>query len=234
MEEKKKKESNEKEKEEVCETFILEKEGKRKEVESCGEIKKPGEEELEKQNKQLKIILFIIGGVLIIFILGYFVFTSMRTFEYGGIEFQKLNEKGVVFYHAVFPIQMTGNMLTNFNVFLRKDPRKLEDKVEFDGNIFLSDLMVLNTHGNFNCEGDGVIAIANFKQILEAFGTEIITDPNATCDEFKRYVLINIYEGEETKIVENERACYDFYVSDCEILDVTERYLLEVLKTRVN
>lgn len=158
----------------------------------------------------------------------------MRNFEYEGIQFERINEKGVTFYHAIFQARMTGNFLINYNIFLRKDPRKTGEDIPFEGNIFLSDLMVLNVNDesgdNFNCNGDGVIAIANFNQIFQASGTTIMTDPNATCDPFRRYVLINIIEGEETKIVERERACYDFYVNDCEILDVTERYLLEALK----
>ena len=96
--------------------------------------------------------------------------------------FEVLQEGNVKFYHTSFiihkffesansnvPIKQT----VDYNVYLRKDPRKLE-KISFSGEMNRLEMMVLNDSGEFNCEGKGVIAIANMNQILNAIGTKVI------------------------------------------------------------
>jgi len=64
-------------------------------------------------------------------------------------------------------------------------------------------------------------------------GADIKDDSNAnesniTCDEQGRYNYINIKKGDETKIEKIGPACYEMTFSDCEILEVTERYMLKM------
>ena len=124
--------------------------------------------------------------------------------------------------------------MINYNIFLRKDPRITGKNVPLNGQVFLSDVMVLNSTDNFNCDGDGVIAIANFQQVIGFFGTTIINDKNATCDKQGRYMFVNLLKGNETKIERFGPICYNFYINNCEILDVTERFLLNLLEREKN
>jgi hypothetical protein len=67
-------------------------------------------------------------------------------------------------------------------------------------------------------------------QILIALGAEVINDPEAVCDPDGRYLHINLEEGEESKIEQYGPRCYKFKINNCEIIDVTERYLTEVIE----
>ena len=94
-------------------------------------------------------------------------------------------------------------------------------------------MVVLKSDENLSCAGDGGISILNMQQIFRAMGMQIIADPNATCDSEGRYMHITLLGGEENKIVEYGPSCYELQVKDCEILDVTERFILEFVRKQV-
>ena len=211
------------------EFFRIKKKGKEKTIKVSGveDIKKGTKKQIEYQNKLLRN-LFIGVGILIIIILSLFwYFNSLSHFEYKGIKFDVIKEGEVIFYHTSFPTVYDGKDIT-YNVYLRNDPRKLKD-VPFEGKISLLEMMVINNTENFVCGGDGGIAIYNFQQIFRAFGTEIIKDPNATCDPFGRYIFLVIKPGNQTSIEQFGSACYNLNINNCEILDATERFIVEAL-----
>ena len=113
----------------------------------------------------------------------------------------------------------------NYNFFLRNDPRK--SKVDFNGELEIKKLAVMNSEEEFSCDGNGIIAVANLRQLYEMVGTKIIRDENATCDSEGRYIYINLKEGEKTKIEQIGKACYDIVINNCEILEGTERFMVE-------
>jgi hypothetical protein len=85
---------------------------------------------------------------------------------------------------------------------------------------------------SFNCDGDGVIGIANVLNLYKIIGTQVIKDENASCDDLLgRYMFLNIKEGNETKINDYglKGACYNIEVKGCDILPATERFMLETL-----
>jgi len=221
-----------KKEEKVCEKFEIEEDGKSTLVESCGTIeeKAPTKEQIKKENKTL-IWVFIFVGIIILLGFATFLYSqSLKKFEYQGIKFDIIKDQGGrVFYHTEIPIVKNK---TNFryNVYLRNDPRKLEEVETAIMGIQGAEVVVLNMTNSFNCNGDGVIAIANMGQILDGlFNTKIAKNSTLGCDSLGRYVHINIKEGNETKIQQIDKKCFDFYVSDCEILKVTEKFLVEVL-----
>jgi len=98
------------------------------------------------------------------------------------------------------------------------------------GEVNLKPDTVINETQSFMCEGDGIIAIANLVQVLERFGTKVIKDPEAGCDAMgEGHIFIQLREGEETKIEQFAPTCYNFYVNDCEILEVTEKFIVDLL-----
>lgn len=229
-EKKKKSKKISKKKEKICEVFEIKKDGEEIVKEVCGtrEVEQVSEGQIKKENKILGIILMILGTALIIFLVTHFIVQAPKTFEYKNMTFDIIDEGNVRFYHTSFPWEINKQKVT-YNVYLRKDPRQNEKNVPFEGNLVITKAIVLNTEGDFNCEGNGVIAIANFNQIFTALGATIMNDPNATCDDQGRYNLITIKAGNETKIEEYSPRCYNLYVSNCEMLDVTERFITETL-----
>ena len=245
-----------KETEKVCETFEVEKTGKtaksKEEVKTvCGEIeKKQGSKgEVKRYNKILKTILIIIGALLILFFIALYVINSTRYFDYRGLTGELVQEGDLFFYKVAFPVWYAGNKVP-YNIYLRNNPEDLgesipftfdtEDGIKFglkftDNDMYRLVLNVSGTEENFACEGDKegdmVIAIANFVNI-KAIGIAVMSDPNATCDYAGngRYMYVNVRpanEGEETEIKQVGPACYELIAKDCDILKVTERFMVE-------
>ncbi len=183
--------------------------------------------ELSKENKTLMKILMVIGLFFLILVVSFFIMKTSNQPEYNGMTFNVIQEGELTFYQTAFKVLYKGE-LTNYNIYIRNNPRKLEKDVPFEGELELRNFLVLNTTTeNLFCEGDWSLAIGNL-QNLEIFNIEIMTDKNATCDENGDYMFVEIEEGEETKIEQFGPSCYRLTVSDCEILPVTERFMIEV------
>lgn len=233
--EKRKKSSKKEEKktEEVCNVFEIEKDGNEKIVENCVNVEEnpSNEKQIREQDKILRNILIGIGIFVLFFVIGFYFTASVKNFEYNNIKFDIIKQNKITFYHTSFPITYQSGEKAIYNIFLRKDPRKIGD-ILFEGNFVPLEMLVLNSSGSFKCNGDGVIAIANLQQVLNALGTKVINDPNASCDKYGRYIFVNLQKGNKTEIKNIGKNCYNLNINNCEILDVTERFLLEALKNK--
>ncbi|MDD5699719.1 MAG: hypothetical protein PHH00_00805 [Candidatus Nanoarchaeia archaeon] len=184
-------------------------------------------EQLKNENKVLKTVMLVIGLIVLAFT-AYMIFSYFTAnFEYKGVKFSTVPDEWVgVLYNTKVPVVYNGTDV-DYNFYLRKDPRTTTREVDFDGELVIKPLMVINTTGDLNCNGDGVIAGANLLTLYKAIGTTAGKAPNATCDSLGRYVYVNIEESNETRIIETSPACYTIKVSECQILEATERYMIE-------
>ena len=222
-----KKEKPSAEKEEIVEYFDIVKDGKEKEikVEKTGTIPDtPSEDQVKEENNILKIVLIMIGGVFVILIAMQFAADAVKTFDYKGVSYEITKEGSLVFYKTSFPVIYQGKELP-YNFYLRNDPRKLEE-ITFDGEINFKKDAVINATNELNCDGDGIIAIANIAN-LKIFDMKIIKDQNATCSQSGNYMFINMQKGNESKREQFGPACYQLTVNNCEILKVTEKFMIE-------
>lgn len=214
----------------VVEYFKISKKGKEKTIKAEGVEtveEKPSKKQIIEENKLL-IKMFIVIGILILsFLAFYFYINSLKTFEYRGIDFDIIREGQVTFYHTSFLIEEGGEKI-NYNVYIRNDPRKLE-KIPFEGDIHIMERFVVNNTNDFTCDGMGGISMINLQQVFDAFGSKFIKDPNATCDLFGRFGFLKIQESDKTSIEQFGPACYNLNVNNCEILDVTEKFMVEAL-----
>ena len=185
--------------------------------------KKATKKQIKQENKILRNIFIIISIFIIGTISIFFIFNSINNFEYKGVKFQKVNE--VAPYKTQFLVTYNGNLVP-YNIYLRNDPRKL-DKIEFDGEMNLFNEMVINATSDFNCNGDGIIAIANFVQFYELLGVNTLKNETLSCDDEKEYTFIQIQEGNETKIEQFGYSCYNININNCEILEGTERFMID-------
>jgi len=187
-------------------------------------------EQKKAQDKELKRILMFLGISFVVVIAIFFLVNASRHFEYKDIKFNVIKEGKITFYNTEFPIysSITGNHVADYNIYLRKDPRKLE-KIPFDGKVNLDvpiKKMVLESNYDEKCEGDFNIAVANLMKSFSLIGIEVVKDENATCDSQGRYMFVEIEPGDKTKI-EQIGSCYKLIVNNCEILDVTEKFIVE-------
>ncbi|MCK4553166.1 hypothetical protein KAT80_03100 [Candidatus Pacearchaeota archaeon] len=207
------------------------KKSKKTEKESEQTSEKPSKKQVDEQNRTLKNIFIWLGIFVLVIIIVSLSINSAKHFEYKGVEFNVIKEGEIIFYNAVFPIyhRITGKHIEDYNIYLRNNPRKLEN-IPFDGEVILRKDTVINTTKDFNCDGDGIIATANLVQVLERFGTNVIKNPELGCDALGgKYIFIQIREGEETSIEQFAPTCYNLYVNNCEILEVTEKFIVDLL-----
>ena len=194
-------------------------------------VPKISKKEIKAQNKTLRNIFIGLGIFIFMIIIVVLSINSAQHFEYDGVEFNVIQEGEIIFYNAVFPLYqgMTGKHISDYNIYLRNNPKKLE-KIIFDGEVNLRPDTVINTTTDFNCDGDGIIGVGNLVQVLRTFGTNVIKDPEAGCDAMGgEHVFIQIREGDETRIEQFAPTCYNLYVNDCEILEVTEKFIVDLL-----
>jgi hypothetical protein len=200
------------------------------------EEKIPKTESLKKENKILGNIFISIGvfiGVLLIIVL---IARASTHFKYKDVKFDMIKEGDLIFYHTSFPVMYNKNSsmsgaatLGSYNIYIRNDPRELEEKVPAKGTLASIDDTVINMTQEFDCNGDQVIAIANLVNLYNAIGKKIMRDENASCDPFGRYMYINIQLGNETSIELFGPNCYNINIKDCEILEGTERFIVGML-----
>ena len=188
-----------------------------------------GKRQIREENKILRRFVFGIITILVVVLLFALFINSIKNFEYEGVKFKIVKEGNLIFYNTAIPLfSSTGEKVADYNFFIRNDPRELGEEVVFDGELFLTKNMVVNIVGDIECDGDGIIAIANFKKPFEILGINIIRDENASyCDLLGGYTFIQIQEGNETKIEKFGPSCYEINVNNCEILKATERFMLE-------
>ncbi len=193
----------------------------------------------EEENKILKTVLIGIGIAIIALLLIVVVYSSIKNFEYHGLQFEvvKFCDSGppcLVTYKTSLPVKVEGkNVIVSepsektddYDFYLRNDPR--EPDVDFDGTINLRKIMVFNSTENFICDGKGGIAGANLVRLYNVLGVQVIKDENATCDSLDRYMFVNLRPGNQTSIEQVGPACYDIYIKNCEILEGTERFMIE-------
>ena len=188
-------------------------------------IKKISEKkQIKQENKILKIFIFgIIGFILVIVLFALFM-NSLSGFEHEGVKFNVVKEGELILYRTALPVIYRGEE-DEYNFYLRNDPRKLN--VSFEGSLDILENVVINETGNFICGGDGVIAIANIVNLYKILGTDVIKDDTADCDIQGRYMFIRLRQGNETSIEEFGPACYNININNCEILEGTERFMIE-------
>jgi hypothetical protein len=180
----------------------------------------------KKQNKQLRNILIMVGVVLLIVVAIVIIGKSATKFNYDGVKFTMAKEGSIMFYATGLPIQYQGQLRT-YNFYLRNDARKLD--VPFNGTLDLKSNAVLNMENDFNCEGKGIIGLQNLLNLYKFIGINVIRDTNATCDPEAKYTYIQILEGNSTRIDQVGQSCYNVYISNCEILEGTEKLMIETL-----
>ena len=204
---------------------VKKKRGKRKKEDIEKKISR--KKEIESQNRILKNFLIGIGIVIIAGFLVFLLINQAKTFEYEGVKFKIVKEGDLTLYRTSLPVIYQGKEIP-YNFYFRNDPRELE-KIPFNGEINLKEILVINSTESFNCNGDGIIAVANLLNLYKISGIEVIKDENATCDPEGRYAFIQLQAGNETSIEKFGPACYNVNINNCEILKAIERLMIESL-----
>lgn len=196
-----------------------------------------------KKNKQ---VLWIIGGMiglLILFFVFYFIFQSTAKFKFEGLTFTKEKYGTLPVYHYYYTFDMNNHTFT-YNLYLRLDPRKSVVEVEKQSRIVYElgkfTFISVNGTGLEKCS-DSSLAIGelasflanNFLQPTGAVPDKEMALANnltyATCQNQPERTVILIQAGNETRVDvgKDGRRCNVITVANCEILQATERFIIE-------
>jgi len=205
-----------------------------------------------RQEKQIRWAVVLMVGLLVIVLAVPFINEHfIDSFDYGGLKFQKTQLGDLIFYSTRFPVvSLTGNVIGDYAMNLRKDPRELEyvfinvsdDVIKFstDGRNYGPAYITLNPFMEI-CEDSG-IALIELAGFLRDSGLNVDSaytdkayarDNNQThrwCDTAGFDSVFVITDGEETSITEIEPHCYKIQFKDCEILESVERFILIILE----
>lgn len=194
----------------------------------------------EIQNKYIKY--FIFGMIAILLIILVFAFKPKETkFEYLGMEFEKVMFDKIPLYRTIIPRTntITGEVIANYEFFLRNDPRKLES-IPITGRIRLTKEIIVALDKSItdaNCV-NATLAALNMGQFMNAAGIKIlrgttnITEAEeenlryASCDTSDTNSVIITEVGNKTEIVQEDVNCYKIKVNNCQVVEATEKFLI--------
>jgi len=232
---------------------MIEKEDKNEEREEDSEDNKEREDKKlnlsKKQNKQILWAVILMGGIIAIIILVPLLkHNFFDKFTYINLDWQKTQLGDLIFYSIKIPIADRGGQITGiYTMNFRNDPRKLEYiNNEIDDNLvnFESDEIVyISLNAEMEACGDNAIALINFAGFLRDFAEleieSAVSDENSanenglkyiTCDNSLENTVININSGDESKINKINENCYEIIYNSCEIIPVTEKFMLTILE----
>src|SRR3989344_817180 len=198
----------------------------------------------EFQNKQIKIVLVLIGILFLAGILSYYIYQQVSNPEYRGLKFYKVKEGKIDFYVVRVPSinPLTGQAEGYYDMALRNNPNDL-NYINFTGRAkFLRNITLSFSRAIEGCS-DNLIAVANFVRVFNGglgfnikgatTNEEYARDVNmtyATCDHAGNQTVIIIQNaslGGPTAIEETIDDCYVIDVDKCEVLPALERFMLE-------
>lgn len=184
---------------------------------------KPSKSQLLTESRMLRDILIVLVLLIGVFAAIIIFSKASNSFVLNGVKYTLVHEGKLNLYNT----KISFGKVSNYNFYLRNNPKKLEKDVPFNGSLYIRPFIAMNYSNDVKCGGDGTIAIANLINLYTFLGTKVVRDPNATCDPQKRYVYVNIQSSDRTSIQEIAPACYNININNCEILPATERYMTE-------
>lgn len=207
---------------------------------------KEEEEEIAKpkanRDKEVIWVLIVMGVLLAVVLLTYYFVQSSKHFNYEGLTFTKELFGKIPVYHYSYYFNDSTGKLYQYNLFLRNDPRSNEVPVSGDPILFSAGRFTyvsINSTGLKECDNSS-IAIAG---LASFFADNKLNVKGATPDKEEalnkslRYVtcaidsddnVVEIFVGNQTKIT-NKGNCHKIEVSDCQILQATEKFVTQTV-----
>jgi len=217
----------------------------KKEIEELKKQKIIDSEQKQKRKKMEKDVIIILIIMAVAF-LAFFVFLKIFTsyavsFNYEGLKFKKEAYGKLIFYHTqVNLVRPDGRF--QYNLYLRNDPRKLEQIPADFSLIFMKDTIATFDPVIDRCSDAGLAGLG-IGDFFSAMGSKVkgaTTDeqianetgkPFVTCENTLNATVIKLVQGDNSSIAQdNENGnCYILNIKNCEVMETTERFLLASL-----
>jgi hypothetical protein len=194
-----------------------------------------------RENRQLIWVFVIIVGVFAIFLGTYFYVQGLKTFEFSGVDWIKEEYRDFDLYHSRFPIIYGGEVVANYNLYLRNDPRENDVPAEVDIG-FWSDVVISHEKEAGQCSG-AVRVTGDLSMFLGAFPiinniTGAVNDPVvadnldlefADCSSAINRTVIMIQKSESPSIVA-QGDCYILNIGQCENVETIEKFMIKMVQ----
>ena len=206
----------------------------------------------EIQNKQIMwAVILSISVILIIIFVPLITKNFVNKFVYIKLDFQKTKLGEIIFYSTSVPVTAGDKIIGGYTMNFRNDPRELENvEIDIPQNLigFKKQNIVYITlnPGMEPCE-DHTIALMNLAVFLKDFTNlnvssgisdkeeaEINNIPYVTCENHPNNTVLEITSGEKTLIKKIDENCYLMMYNNCEITQVTEKFMLAILEPYMN
>ncbi len=206
-----------------------------------------GDNKKVNSNKKLNLVnsqnwvWWALGVFVVLFLVLYFFFSSLGTFEYKGLSFQKERYSNeLTLYHHSYYFTFNGQTYKQ-NIYLRNDPRDNEVPIS-DEIIFSKSREVhlgINNTGIIDCE-DSSIAIGTIAQFLgnpQLVLSRGTVDREEATEKKQRYIscekdinanVVIIQSGNQTEIIKKDH-CYFININSCEIQPAVEKFIINAL-----
>jgi|SRR3989344_2509956 len=204
-------------------------------------VKKQTKKE-RKLEKELLGILIFLGVLVVVFLIASAYFKSLNYFEYEGMTFSKQKLGEIPLFHHSYYIKTKTGELAQYNLYLRNDPRYNNVSISGKSNLLSPGSVVylsVNSEGLQQCRY-GSLAVGTISSFMTDNQIKVIAgnldfwnaglrrDLWVTCENKPGNKVVEILKGNETKVSINGN-CYRVEVSNCEILEATEKLITQSL-----
>ena len=202
---------------------------------------------LKKENKQVIIAISLMIAIIIMIIAVPIIKKNyFDKFVYISLDFQKTQLGDLYFYSTRIPlVNQSGSLDGMYAMNFRSNPKETE-YIPID-NKTITFRKYYPVYVTFNPEmqrcDDNLIAIINLRNFLHDFANldlksgvtnkEYAKEANIshiTCENTYKNTVILIDSGNETKIEKIKKDCYKLTYNNCEIIPVTERFVITILE----
>lgn len=203
----------------------------------------------DKKDRQIMwALILMISVILIIVLIPIVKHYFFDKFTYEKLEYQKTQMGDMKYFSTRIPVTDSSYaFIGTFDINFRNDPRKLEDintTIKTGIPTFNKKETVYISTGKMerSCI-DGTAAVLTLAGFLRGFAgmnlTGALSDkeladsnnfPYVTCENSKMNTVINLVEGNKTEITQINSNCYILEYKDCEVMKVSEKFILEILK----
>lgn len=195
---------------------------------------------LTQQEKQLVGFFAIVGAVFALFLGVYFYIQSLNHFDYVGVEWNKVKEGQMTFYHSKFRL---ADNLPAYNAYLRNDPRKNDVSVNATFK-FRNTIVVSYSDSETSCGGYDSYLGTVAGQFIQAMGSKVVgaTTNSETAKEQnitfadcstagKNQSVIIVQPSETASITQSSEnpECYYLNTGNCKQIETVEKFIVAVL-----
>ncbi len=228
---------------------------RKKEEKNKGKNKKDKEKKKklskkEIRNRQVMWAVILMGSIILIIVLVPFIVKNfVNKFVYINLDWQKTKLGELTFYSTRVPLVDKSWKITGFySMNFRNNPKKLDSyvKTELSGGevgFNTGEVVYISLNPDMEACEDNIIALIPFAGFLKDFANlnikSAVNDEDyaalndmiyATCENSRDNTVIYINSGEKTEIRKSSPTCYEITYSNCEITQVTEKFVLIILE----